>query len=697
MTESEAAAERGKRGGVRGGGSGHKGDPRVSGTGPRGRGLAQQLVRSGRLPLLLALCVLFALVGCSFSFGDPDKTSTTTASTAPPEVTTTTKGEITARSITLQGLWVSHRSEGSVGGVNDMTVNVSPGTSGNIAVGVIEGEVFGTGAQWRVASWSAALAASNLLNVDLSKLKISYEVAGRIDGPSAGCLMTVGTLAGMLGDDVREDVTMTGTINPDYTVGPVGGIPHKLEGAAAAGKKIVLVPAGQRMDYDDNLQEWVDVVRVGADLGLEVIEVGDVFEAYEHFTDRSLPEPRVSARAPELSPAAHDVLLEQASSWIDYCNTNLDDYDALPDTAKSDYEEGRVEYSLEALGNADKYASQGLAAAALYSAIDAARQALLAVNYAEVEQFIQDNGEQAAVEELAYLGISDSIDGLADELLAVEPVNVSEAVALVEAWGYWTVAGRLSYEADDRLAGVPDDPGEVEGRLGAIYDAVWNYTLAMIARDSAYDALALGQVLKGEPIKGAERLGELAEVYRRVAEANLDTVHVLVVPGMASDWGVSEAEAYDTLITSDQNLAEAEAAVGDQQYLLEYLDPGPTRDYAVLGAALVGYAGSAAAIAEHYSYGAVYDEEGIITGYDMDKALHGALDFARTRGEKLISAASGGRSDTALPVMYYEAASIAREGYPGEKIDALYGYWTAAMYAQIMAALSGDLEPLAPR
>jgi len=654
----------------------------------------RRLVCSRRPRTALAFFGLLAMVGCSFNIGNLDETTTTIA---PPDITTTTKGEITARSITLQGLWVQDRPEGSLGGVNDMTVNVSPGTSGNIAVGVIEGEVFGTGAQWRVASWSAALAASNLLNVDLSELKISYEVAGRIDGPSAGCLMTVGTLAGLLGDDVKDDVTMTGTINPDYTIGPVGGIPHKIEGAAEAGKKLVLVPAGQRMDFDGNLQEWVDVVQVGAALGVEVIEVGDVFEAYEYFTDRRLPEPRVSARTPELSQAAHTLLLEQASSWIDYCNLNLDDYDALPDTAKSEYEEGRVEYALEALSNADKYAGQGLAAGALSSAIESARQALLAVNYAQIEQYIQENGEQAAVQELLALGITDSIDGLADELLAVEPTNVSEAVALIEGWGYWTVAGRLSFEADDMLLAVPDDAGEVEGRLDAIYGAVWSYSMAMISRDSAYDALALGLVLKGEPIKGVERLGELAEVYRRVAEASLDTVHVLVVPGVASDWGVSEAEAYDTLITSDMNLAEAEAAVGDQNYLLEYLEPGPARDYAVLGAALVGYAGSAASIAEHYSYAAVYDEDGVITGYDMDKALHGALDFARTRGEKLIAVASRGRSDPALPVMYYEAAGLAREGYPGEKIDALYGYWTAAMYAQIMAALSGDLQPLAPR
>lgn len=641
---------------------------------------------------ILASAALF-VAGCSVEFGG-DGTSTTGA---PASTTTSAASPAPTRAVTVQGVTVYSGPDGSRGEPTDKTVTVSPSTSGRVAVGVIEGEVFGTGPQWRVAAWSAALAASNLLSVDLSDYKITYEVAGRIDGPSAGAILTVATLAALLGDEVLGDVTMTGTINPDYTVGPVGGIPHKIEAAVKAGKTRFLIPPGQRMGLDENLGEWVDVVDVGREAGVEVIEVGDVFEAYRLLTGNRLPQLRVVVRKPVLSAEAHAVLLEQAVSWIDYCRLQLDDYEALPASAKSDYEEGRVQYALEALDDADRYAGQGLAASALSSATEAARQALLAVNYTVVEEAIQEQGEYAAGQALSASGVTESLDVLMDELLAVEPANVGEAVALVEAWGYWSVAGRLSFEADWLMANLSDAEGEAEGRLGDIYSAVFDYTLAMVARDAAYDALALGRVLRGEPLRGEERLTELAEVYRRVAEATLETVQVLVLPGVAEQWGVSEEEAYSALLQSDVNLAEAEAAVGDQNFLLTNLPEGPSRDYAVLGAALVGYAGSAASVAEHYSYGAQYDEEGDISGFDNEKALVGALDFARTRGETLIALASRGRADAALPIMYYEAAGLAREGYPSQKIDALYGYWTAAMYAQIMAVLSGDLEPLAPR
>ena len=42
----------------------------------------------------------------------------------------------------------------------------------------------------------------------------------------------------LLDHPLNDEVTMTGTINPDGTIGCVGGIHLKLEGAAKAGKKV---------------------------------------------------------------------------------------------------------------------------------------------------------------------------------------------------------------------------------------------------------------------------------------------------------------------------------------------------------------------------------------------------------------------------------------------------------------------------
>ncbi len=653
---------------------------------------AVQRIRACVAVLLLAL-LLSGLTVLASACAPEAETSTTSTSVA----STTTLPEFEGGSVGVEGLAVYHDQDGASGLITAFTVSVDPSVSGRVAVGVLEGEVFGTGAQWRAASWMAALAATSLLNLDLADYRVTYEVEGRIDGPSAGGLLTVGTLAALLGDPVRPDVTMTGTINPDFTIGPVGGIPHKLEAAAEAGKKIVLIPLGQRMDVDQNAEQYVDVVELGRSLGMEVREVGDVQTAYEVFTGVALPQPRVVEQEPQLTDRAHQVVLDQAGSWADFAIQKLDEYAGLPDAAKSDYEEGRVELAGGYLDDADGYAAQGLAGAAYFAAMEAARQAALASTYTLVEQEIQELGENAAALDLAGAGVAESVDELMAELLAVEPQSVGEAVSLLEAWGYWTVASHLSLEADDLLGSLPDDEDPVEGRLGSIYTAVFDYTLALIARDAARDALALGDVLKGESLRGADRLTELAEAYRRAAEANLETIQVLVVPQLAGEWGVSEGEAYSTLSVRDVNFAEAQAAEAHQEYLLHELPEGASRDYAVLGAALIAYVGSSVSLAEHYSYGATYDDEGDVVDFAGEKALANGLDYARGRARTMIALAGKGRADPALPTMYYESGGLLREGYPPDKLDALYDYWTASLYARVMAVLSGHLEPLVPR
>jgi len=66
-----------------------------------------------------------------------------------------------------------------------------------------------------------------------------------IDGPSAGAATTVATIAALQGKSVREDVVITGTINEDGSIGPVGGILDKATAASENGATLFLVPEGQ--------------------------------------------------------------------------------------------------------------------------------------------------------------------------------------------------------------------------------------------------------------------------------------------------------------------------------------------------------------------------------------------------------------------------------------------------------------------
>ncbi len=98
-----------------------------------------------------------------------------------------------------------------------------------------------------------------------------------IGGPSAGAVMALALTVALHdltspGDPWTLDpqVAATGTINPDGTIGPVGGIPAKAEGAKAAGLATFLYPAGLDVATTqvDGQVVAVDMQRHCADLGI---------------------------------------------------------------------------------------------------------------------------------------------------------------------------------------------------------------------------------------------------------------------------------------------------------------------------------------------------------------------------------------------------------------------------------------------
>jgi PDZ domain-containing protein len=102
------------------------------------------------------------------------------------------------------------------------------------------------------------------------------------DGPSAGAAMTVGFIAVLKGESIQRGVAITGTIESNGRIGPVGGIADKVRAAAREGYRTVLIPQGQLSDPRWNLSS------LALDLNMTVKEVGSIDEAYELMTGRRL-------------------------------------------------------------------------------------------------------------------------------------------------------------------------------------------------------------------------------------------------------------------------------------------------------------------------------------------------------------------------------------------------------------------------
>ncbi len=150
--------------------------------------------------------------------------------------------------------------------------------------------------------------ACRLTEVDCSKLDFFYVIRSEaqiVGGPSAGASMAVATLTSLLDLNASKEVVLTGTINPDGTIGPVGRILEKAQATASVNGTQFLVPSGQSVIYYEETEttevgpvthvrttpKRVDIMSYAKEeWGLEVIEVSDVEDALRYYSGHRFKE-----------------------------------------------------------------------------------------------------------------------------------------------------------------------------------------------------------------------------------------------------------------------------------------------------------------------------------------------------------------------------------------------------------------------
>ena len=113
-----------------------------------------------------------------------------------------------------------------------------------------------TGVDFQTSAKTAVQVAQKYTNSDLSNKDIIFSISAQnenelqaVDGPSAGMAMTVLLVLEIQGKPINDQILLTGTIQPDGTIGPVGGVPQKAEAAGKHGAKIFIVPKGESTTF----------------------------------------------------------------------------------------------------------------------------------------------------------------------------------------------------------------------------------------------------------------------------------------------------------------------------------------------------------------------------------------------------------------------------------------------------------------
>ncbi len=105
----------------------------------------------------------------------------------------------------------------------------------------------------------AAQQAARAANVNPKEFDVFFKIRANtesVDGPSGSHAMALLAYAEFTGRALRSDVTATGSIQVDGSIGRVGGILEKVEAANEAKVALFLLPAGQRIQSGVDLTQY---------------------------------------------------------------------------------------------------------------------------------------------------------------------------------------------------------------------------------------------------------------------------------------------------------------------------------------------------------------------------------------------------------------------------------------------------------
>ena len=400
---------------------------------------------------------------------------------------------VNAKVVTIKAVAVK-TGEQPEGAVINITVIITPGT-GKVFVSTTPY----TEIDMQGSAQLAALTACDLLGVDFTKHDFFYEIradAPIVGGPSAGAVMTIATIAGLKNLTLRKDVFMTGMIDPDGFIGPVGGIPYKLEAAAKAGAKIFLIPKGQRIVYVQERvvkrqgpfllitteMKPVDLVEMGKKLGVKVIEVSTIEQALWYYTGYTIERPKPSFNVSKYSDLLKVLAVNMKNRTMHLLNV-VENF-TTPQEA------------LQLIKEGDKYYDEGY----YYTATCKYFQASIRLRYLYYRNKITDYNALSK----AFDNVSKEIDDMVDYLKGIKHLGV-ESFQIVGA-------------AENRIAWA--EKYLFDAKTCGDFDTALNYlALAKERIESAKVWLSLLKAIKEDVPISKDELKRRAEFYFREAES----------------------------------------------------------------------------------------------------------------------------------------------------------------------------------
>ncbi len=574
------------------------------------------------------------------------------------------------------------------GGTSATTVRITPNNKDGARVGVIEEFAGSTGNQWKTAAWVAAFSSSQLTGQSLIDYEFLIETGGQIDGPSAGMLITATMIAILRGKNVRADTTMTGTINPDGSAGPVGGIVQKMDGASKDGIKRFGFPMGARHHVDLRTSRTVDLLEVGKEFGLDVREIHDIFEAYEYLTDDKLARPTpVAETEMELDSDTSQRLRTKNEKWAARMRSEIANIGASArglglagESLKATAEQADIHWK-----RAQEFERSDFLAAAYDSYVQAAVFAAITKERARFLKARDDVEDQLAQIEAAAT-VQGQIEATSAEvelqtkrttgggqinaLRSYQALVLAESYAAVGAATTETPTTLLDIKKQRRLTAA--EASDLQEQLS---QPILFFAIARTMLEVAGDQRDFGTEEGQSPPIAADVIGRSAAAYGSAAGAVLAYLESLAPEQLANGGDDDYLVAMRA-----KNRVEAMSFNKKDGNLLR------------LAAGSLAFLKGASLVNKYYSLGSEVDANGTMTLTNR-KALSAQLDLARQLAREAAAKAKGAAGF--VPVasrMAYQLGVARREGDDAQKLKALEAFWESAFWSELAAN-----SPTAPK
>lgn len=608
-----------------------------------------------------------------------------------------------AREATVQFVWFAGQAgPTATGGVAPARIRVGPNKTGTVSVGVSEEFSGGGGNQWRTAIWLAAFNATRAVGASLGDYEFNVHVGGHIDGPSAGMLTTSVMLALLRGTDIRPGTTLTGTINPDGTAGPVGGIVQKMEGAKLAGLKRFGFPIGCRNQKDLKTGQDVDLVEVGKHLGLEVKEIGDINEGYEFLTNDKLPRTEPIAEL-EMEPS-HQTEVQLRAKLLVWKSHIEREESKLKKEAKESGVPPQVYGPLladadKAFESAKRDERNGFLMSALQGYVQTAYSYAVAARVTTAYAYMIKSDESGLIESIqSDAAVKGEIEAFGQELevkaLAKTrggQVNTTNAfTTYVKARAAAMLAEDFQTASISILKDIKAHKIQLKQEtLGALMTRI---TLPMRFSEMSRIYLEYAKDLQdliaeegdGKPLSSVS-LNRAVTCYASGSAAVLAYFDALITEDVAKGKGLSMEEAQAQIATRETDYYLARKA----KLLSEYTGKnGLTGGVKLMRLAAASYAflDGAKLVNKWYSLGGSYDANGGVV-LENRRALTAQLELARRNAREAAARAKKSVGFVPTPArLAYQVAGARREGNDSEKLTALASYWQATFWSELAAS-----------